>query len=41
MTEDVIERYDTLNTKVCTDKLFFGNFNDKLILSNCFNMSRK
>ena len=31
MTEDVIEHYDTFNTKVCSDKLIFGDFNDQPI----------
>ena len=28
MTEYVIEHYDTLNTKGCTDEAPFGQFND-------------
>ena len=31
MTEDVIERYDTFNTKGCPEDLIFGDFNDKPI----------
>ena len=38
MTEDVIERYDTFNTKVCPDELIFGNFNDQPITSNYYNL---
>ena len=38
MTEDVIERYDTFNTKGCPDELFFGYFNDQLIPSNYYNL---
>ena len=37
MTEDLIERYDTLNTKGYPDKLIFGNFNDQPIPSNYYN----
>ena len=33
MTEDFIERYDTLNTKGCPEDLIFGDFNDKPIPS--------
>ena len=33
MTEDVIERYDTFNTKGCPEDLIFGDFNDKPIPS--------
>ena len=29
MTEDVIERYDTFNTKGCPEDLIFGDLNDK------------
>ena len=31
MTEDVIERYDTFNTKGCSYELIFGDFNDQPI----------
>ena len=34
MTEDVIERYDTFNTKGCPEDLIFGDFNDQPIPSN-------
>ena len=37
MTEDVIESYDTFNTKGCRDKLIFGAFNDQPIPSNYYN----
>ena len=33
MTEDVIERYDTFNTKACPEDLIFGDFNDQPIPS--------
>ena len=33
MTEDVIERYDTFNTKGCPEDLIFGGFNDQPIPS--------
>ena len=33
MTEDVIERYDTFNTKGCPEDLIFGYFNDQPIPS--------
>ena len=33
MTENVIERYDTFNTKVCPKCLIFGDFNDQPIPS--------
>ena len=33
MTEDVIERYDTINTKGCPEDLNFGDFNDQPIPS--------
>ena len=36
MTEDVIELSDTFNTKVCPDKIIFGDFNDKPIPSNYY-----
>ena len=32
-TEDVIEQYDTFNTKGCPEDLIFGDFNDQLIPS--------
>ena len=32
-TEDVIERYDTFNTKGCPEDLIFGDFNDQPIPS--------
>ena len=28
MTEDVIDRYDTFNTKGCPEDLILGDFND-------------
>ena len=31
MTEDVIEQYNTFNTKGCPEDLTFGNFNDQPI----------
>ena len=33
MTEDVIELYNTFNTKGCHEDLIFGNFNDQPIPS--------
>ena len=33
MIEDVIERYNTFNTKGCPEDLIFGNFNDQPIPS--------
>ena len=33
MTEDVIERYDTFNTKGCPEDLIFVEFNDQPIPS--------
>ena len=33
MTDDVIERYDTFNTKGCPEDLIFGDFNDQPIPS--------
>ena len=33
MTEEVIEQYDTINTKGCPQDLIFGNFNDQPIPS--------
>ena len=32
MTEDVIELCDTFDTKVCSEKLIFGDFNAQPIL---------
>ena len=37
MDEDVIEYYNTFNTKGCPDKLIVGNFNDQPIPSNYYN----
>ena len=37
MTEDIIERYDTFNTKGCPDKIIFGDFNYQLIPSDYYN----
>ena len=34
----MIERYDTFNTKGCTDELIFGHFNDKPITSDYYNL---
>ena len=33
ITEDVIERYETFNTKDCPENLIFGEFNDQPIPS--------
>ena len=33
MTEDVMEQYDTFNTKGCPEDLIFGDFNDQTIPS--------
>ena len=33
MTEDVIEQYDTFDTKGCPEDLIFGGFNDQPIPS--------
>ena len=33
MTEDVIERYETFNTKGCLEDLIFSDFNDQPIPS--------
>ena len=33
MTEDVIKRYGTFNTKGCPEDLIFGDFNDQPIPS--------
>ena len=38
MTEDVIGRYETFNTKGCPDELFLGYFNDQPIPSNYYNI---
>ena len=38
MNEDVIERYDTINTKGCTEDLIFGDFNDQPIPSTYFDV---
>ena len=37
MTEDVIERYEIFNTKVCPYELVFGDFNDQQILPGYYN----
>ena len=37
-TEDVIERYDTFNTKGCPEDLIFGDFNDQPIPSTYFDI---
>ena len=37
MTKYLIEQCETFNTKVCTDELIFGNFNDQPIPSNYYN----
>ena len=37
MTEDVIEQYDTFNTKLCSNQLIFGDFNDQYITSDYIN----
>ena len=37
MTEDVIEQYDTFNTKGCPDELIFGGFNDQPIPYDYYN----
>ena len=36
MTKDVIECYDTFNTKICPDKLIFGDFHDQPIPPGCY-----
>ena len=36
MTEDVIELYDTFNTKSCPEDLIFGDFNDQPIPSTYY-----
>ena len=38
MTEDLIELYETFNTKLCLDELIFGNFNDQPIPSDYYNL---
>ena len=38
MTEDMIERYGTFNTKLFPDEIIFGNFNDQPIASNYSNL---
>ena len=37
MNEDVIEKYDTFNTKGFPNELIFGNFNDQPIPSDYYN----
>ena len=37
MVEDVIERYDTFNTKGFPDELILGEFNDQPIPSDYYN----
>ena len=37
MTKDVIERYDTFNTKGYNDEIIFGNFNYQPITSDHYN----
>ena len=37
MTKDVIELYETFNTKLFPDELIFGYFNDQPIPSNYYN----
>ena len=37
MTKDLIERYNKFNTKLCSDELIFGYFNDQPIPSNYYN----
>ena len=37
MTKDVIEKYDTFNTRRCPDELIFGDFNDQPIPSHYYN----
>ena len=36
MNKDVIEWYDTFNTKVCSYELTFGDFNDQSIPSDYY-----
>ena len=38
MTEDVIERYETFNTKGCPYEIIFGNFNYQPITSKYYNI---
>ena len=38
MTEDVIEQYDTFNTKGFPDDLIFGDFNDQPIQSTYYDL---
>ena len=38
MTKDVIEQYDTFNTKGCTYDLMFGDFNDQPIPPDYYNI---
>ena len=38
INEDVIEFYDTVNTKGCPDELVFGNFNEKNIPFDYYNL---
>ena len=38
MTEDIIELYDTFNTKGCPYKLIFSGFNDQPIPSDYYNV---
>ena len=38
MTEDVIEYYDTFNTKGCLNKITSGEFNDQPIPYNYYNL---
>ena len=38
MTEDVIDQFDTFNTKGCSDELIFGVFNYQPIPSNYYNL---
>ena len=37
MTGNVIEQYNTFNTKGCHDEVIFGYFNDQEISSNYYN----
>ena len=37
ITENMIERYYTFNTKRCPEELIFGDFNDQPIPSNYYN----
>ena len=38
ITKDIIERYETFNTKGRPDELIFGYFKDQPIPSNCYNI---